>query len=40
MLFNTHYLGIAYFPNGFEYDLFIEQSNGQSALEKMFYESN
>ena len=40
MIFNTHYLGIAYFPNGFEYDLFVEQSLGQAALEKMFKGSN
>jgi hypothetical protein len=27
-IFNNKSLGIAYFPNGFEYDMFVEQSNG------------
>ena len=32
-------MGLAYFPNGFEYDLFVEQSNGQKAFDQMFKSS-
>jgi hypothetical protein len=39
MVFNRHYLGFAYFPHGFEYDLFVEQSYGQTAFDQMFKES-
>ena len=39
MLFNTHFLGLAYFPHGFEYELFVDQSLGQAALDQMFKNS-
>jgi hypothetical protein len=39
MLFNTDYLGLAYFPHGFEYDMFVEQSYGEAAFNQMFKNS-
>ena len=32
-IFKNNCLGIAYFPNGFEYDMFVEQSYGKAALD-------
>jgi hypothetical protein len=40
MIFNTHHLCLAYFQNGFEYEMFVEPSLAEEALGKMFKDSN
>ncbi len=39
LLFNTYFLGIAHFPDGFEHDLFLEPSVGHQALDLLFTNS-